>query len=220
MSQNSNRYVDISQREFFSIINNFYSDFVDDYIKTLKEAKWNHFKWKGLTLMKDPMSLSTYQQLIQDLKPKTILEFGTFEGGSALWMHDLVATLELDCVIHTFDINQEQIKLPAVDGIHCHQLDNYKIKDFLKENEALFRALPHPILMIEDAHVNAEEIMTLLDPYLDSGDYLVVEDTFSESKHDCMLSFLKNNKYLVDTHYCDLWGYNNSWNINSFLVKA
>ena len=49
----------------------------------------NLFKWKDLTLMKDPMTLSIYLQLLQDVKPKTILEFGTYEGGSSLWMKDM-----------------------------------------------------------------------------------------------------------------------------------
>ena len=54
------------------------------YTLIIKRAKWTRFSWKGLTLMKDPMTLTIYLQLIQELKPKSILEFGTFVGGSAL----------------------------------------------------------------------------------------------------------------------------------------
>ena len=42
------------------------------------------------------MTLTIYQQLIQDLKPKTIIEFGTYEGGSALWMNDICKSLLLN----------------------------------------------------------------------------------------------------------------------------
>ena len=48
-----------------------------NYLLDIKNTKWNKFKWKNLTLMKDPMTLTIYQQLIQDLKPRTIIEFGT-----------------------------------------------------------------------------------------------------------------------------------------------
>ena len=75
--------------------------------------------------MKDPMTLSIYLQLLQDLKPKTILEFGTYEGGSALWMHDLMISLNLECKIHTFDINSEKVRLPNLESLIFHQLDNF-----------------------------------------------------------------------------------------------
>lgn len=213
------RFVNFSERSYFSAIHNFYSDYLDEYIATLKHTKWNYFKWKGLTLMKDPMSLATYQQLLQDLKPKAILEFGTFEGGSALWMKDIMDAIGEECEIHTFDINQEQIKVSQPSNIKFHKLDNYQIKTFIQQNLTLFESLPHPLLVIEDSHVNAGELLRLLDNYLRQGDYLVVEDTFSEPKHEMMETFVRDSNYLVDTHYCDFWGYNNSWNVNSFLKK-
>ena len=63
--------------------------FLNIYTQKIKEVKWNHHKWKGLTLMKDPMTLSIYMMMIQDIKPKTIMEFGTYDGISALWMEEL-----------------------------------------------------------------------------------------------------------------------------------
>ena len=62
---------------------------LNTYIETIKTSKWKKHKWKGLTLMKDPMTLSIYM-MIQDIKPKTILEFGTCDGCSALWMEDIM----------------------------------------------------------------------------------------------------------------------------------
>jgi len=43
-----------------------------NYSLNIKNTKWNKFKWKNLTLMKDPMTLTIYQQLIQDLKKSSI----------------------------------------------------------------------------------------------------------------------------------------------------
>lgn len=217
---NNNRFVKFEERMFLSTIHNFYSEFLGDYLAQMKSAKWNHLKWKGLTLMKDPMSLTIYQQLIQDLRPKTILEFGTYEGGSALWMQDLLDTFGIDGTIHTFDINPDQVNLPSSERIVFHQLDNNKIKQYVADNRAFFENLPGPILLIEDAHENAAELLAVLDEFLKPGDYLVVEDTLSEWKHDMTGEFASQFPYQVDTHYCDFWGYNNSWNVNSFLVKC
>ena len=45
---------------------------VPKYTDIIQETKLKDFKWKGLKLMKDPLTLAIYQQLLQDLKPKTI----------------------------------------------------------------------------------------------------------------------------------------------------
>ena len=172
--------------------------------------------------MKDPMTLSIYMMMLQEIKPKTILEFGTYDGGSALWMEDIMKSLSLECEIHTFDINQERVKLPKDSKINFHNLDNHKIDEFINLNRKLFDGITSPALIIEDAHENATGIINAIDPFLKSGDYLVIEDTLDDKKyHETILSNKGINKdsYLVDTHYCDFWGVNNSWNINSIFKK-
>lgn len=186
----------------------------------IKRTKWHHFKWKGLTLMKDPMSLSIYLQLLQDLRPATILEFGTFDGGSALWMEDMLSVLHIACDLHTFDIDAERVKLPPSSKVHFHHLDCRLIATYARDNDALFQGLEHPVLVIEDCHENVLELLQVVDRYLQEGDYLVVEDTLDKSKHDLLLAFLEGGPYDIDDHYCDFWGHNNSWNVNSFLRKG
>jgi cephalosporin hydroxylase len=59
-----------------------------------------------------------------------------------------------------------------------------------------------------------------MDNILSSGDYLIIEDTLDKIKHDDLITFLEsNNNYDIDRYYCDFWGTNNSWNVNSFLRK-
>jgi cephalosporin hydroxylase len=213
------RFVDFADRTYQSTIHNFFSDFVDEYTSTIKQAKWSRFKWKGLTLMKDPMSLAIYLQLLQDLRPATIWEFGTYEGGTALWMKDVLKSLGVSCDVHTFDINEEQCRLRKEDGIAFHRLDNRRIKEFVSNNRDLFEAAAPPLLVIEDSHENAEELLETVDEFLKPGDYLIVEDTLAEWKHEMLRGFLNGRAYQVDAHYCDFWGQNNSWIVNSILRK-
>jgi cephalosporin hydroxylase len=219
MQSEKRRYVEFAERTYQSTIHNFFSDFVDEYTATIKHAKWNHFKWKGLTLMKDPMSLAIYQQLLQDLKPGTLWEFGTFEGGAALWMKDLLESIGARCDVHTFDIAEERCRLQKADGIAFHRLDNNHIKEFVRDNRGIFEATTHPLLMIEDSHENVGELLEVVDEFMRPGDYLIVEDTLAEWKHEAVRNFLKGRDYQVDTHYCDFWGHNNSWIVNSILRK-
>ena len=217
------RFVNIKSRKFGTVIYQLSAAFLATYTQTIKESKWNKNKWKGLTLMKDPMTLSIYMMMIQDIKPKTILEFGTYDGGSALWMEDIMKSLSLDCKIHTFDINPDRVKLPEDSKIKYHELDNKNINEFIDQRRELFENMESPILIIEDSHVNVDEVVRSIDPFLKSGDYLVIEDTLDTKKYqDTILSEngISSMNYEVDTYYCDFWGTNNSWNINSIFRKA
>ena len=217
------RFVNIKRRQFATVIYQLSAAFLQNYTQTIKASKWNKHKWKGLTLMKDPMTLSIYMMMIQDIKPKTILEFGTYDGGSALWMEDVIKSLSLNCKIHTFDINPIRVKLPEDSKIKFHELDNNKINEFIDQSRELFENMESPILIIEDSHVNVDEVVKSIDPFLKSGDYLVIEDTLDRQKYqDTILSEngISSMNYEVDTYYCDFWGVNNSWNINSIFRKA
>ena len=217
------RFVNIKSRQFATVIYQLSASFLTTYTQTIKASKWNKHKWKGLTLMKDPMTLSIYMMMIQDIKPKTILEFGTYDGGSALWMEDVMKSLSLDCKIHTFDINPDRVKLPEDSKIKYHELDNNKINEFIDQSRELFENMESPILIIEDSHVNVDEVVRSIDPFLKSGDYLVIEDTLDKQKYkDTILSEngISSMNYEVDTYYCDFWGVNNSWNVNSIFRKA
>ena len=217
------RFVNIKSRHFGTVIYQLSASFLTTYIQTIKASKWNKHKWKGLTLMKDPMTLSIYMMMIQDIKPKTILEFGTYDGGSALWMEDIMKSLSLDCKIHTFDINPDRVKLPEDSKIKYHELDNKNINEFIDQRRELFENMESPILIIEDSHENVDEVVRSIDPFLKSGDYLVIEDTLDKNKYqDTILSEngISSMNYEVDTYYCDFWGINNSWNINSIFRKV
>ena len=217
------RFVNIRERQFATVLHQFSVAFFNNYCQKIKYSKWNYSKWKGLTLMKDPMTLSIYMMMIQDIKPKTILEFGTYDGGSALWMEDIIKSLLLDCKIHTFDINPDRVKLPEDSKIKYHELDNRKINDFIDQSRELFENMESPILIIEDSHVNVDEVVKSIDPFLKSGDYLVIEDTIDSQKYQNTIlseNGIRSLNYEVDSYYCDFWGVNNSWNVNSIFKKV
>jgi cephalosporin hydroxylase len=208
------RFVSIDERPFVS----YHHDFPANYIATINKAKRTKFTWKGLSCIKDPMTLASYQQIFQEVKPKTILEIGTYQGGSALWMNDMLNALEIQSKIYTFDKENDNINIDC-NNIIPMTLDVYNIKNYVKDNLNFFKSLLHPIIVIDDCHTNLAELFSELDQFLFSGDYIIVEDTHRKDWYNQMLDFLKNKNYLIDTYYCDFWGLNNSCNINSYLIK-
>ena len=203
------RFVPIQSRRYESIL-------PLNYAANITKTKKENLTWKNHTLMKDPMSLSIYQQLLQDLKPKTIIEFGSYDGGSALWMSDILDCINVECKIYTFDIKKIEVTKKNIIPITCN---NYNFKEYVKNNYNLFNSLLHPILVVEDSHDNICEILSEIDKFLVVGDYIVVEDTIDLKNYEQTIDFLNKSNYSIDTHYCDFWGLNNSWNFNSYLIK-
>jgi cephalosporin hydroxylase len=132
-------------------------------------------------------------------------------------MADLLESMEIDGHIYSFDINIDQIEVshPKVSFAPC---DSNDLSTF---PEKLFSTLPHPWLVIEDAHQNVYELLTFIDKYMQSGDYLLVEDTLDWRKYRKMQKFVRNTSgnYQVDTRYTDMYGYNVTWNINGYLRR-
>lgn len=55
--------------------------------------------------MKDPFTLAVVPQLLWELKPRTIIEFGSYAGASALWMADLLRQYNYESRVLSLDID-------------------------------------------------------------------------------------------------------------------
>ena len=89
--------------------------------------------WRGLALRKYPVDIVIVQQLLWELKPATVFEMGTHEGGSALWMSDMLRMFGCKSHVFTCDIDQETIKPLAKqdDGITFVHGDLMKVDELL-----------------------------------------------------------------------------------------
>jgi cephalosporin hydroxylase len=189
------------------------------------------YTWRGVLCNKSPFDLALYSLLIWQQKPRTIIEFGTKQGGSALWFHDLCRTFGLDTRIISIDIHQ-RAKF-AVDGV------SFLSGDALDPEKALpqefMNSLPRPLLVIDDsAHLPATvlSILRFFDSHLAVGEYVVIEDGILQSMEmeeqfdggplPAIRQFLaeRHASYAIDTNFCDFFGPNATFNTNGFLVKT
>ncbi len=178
----------------------------------------NHpIKWKGVTNMKDPFSLAAYPLLLSELRPATIIELGAMYGGSACWLADMMEIQNIDGRVYSFEIQMDRIegRHPKVE---FHYVDVYKLEGF---DANWLESLPHPWLVIEDAHFNVYNVLQFFAKMMHQGDYLVVEDTLHYKKYLEVKRFIEdqNDAFLADTHYTDLFGYNVTWHPNSFFRR-
>ncbi len=227
------RFVKISARE----------DRCDLPVESWKTLLTNTFlqTWKGIILNKGVTEIGIYPMILHEIKPKTIIEIGAFNGGSAVWLADNLEIFGIKGSVYSIDIDLSLLDAKAKDNPRvnfiegdCNNLNSVLPKTMLDQ-------LPHPWLVIEDAHVNVLAVVEYFhNNGLISGDYLIVEDTSEfmwkywsdnwddkeeNAKGELKMSDLRNwllnheDEYLIDTYYQDMYGYNGSKNWNSILRK-
>ncbi|MET4296207.1 cephalosporin hydroxylase [Bradyrhizobium sp. LB8.2] len=100
-----------------------------------------------------------------------------------------------------------------------HQVDLSQVETLDKR---LLMQLPHPWLVVDDAHVQVFSIFSYLKEFLASGDYYVIEDVPIEANKEVIdgLQMMEQSGFLVDTYYTDAFGVNLTCAPNAWLRKS
>ncbi len=138
---------------------------------------WSKTSWMGVPLLKLPLDLWRYQDVLWESKPDLIIETGTNKGGSALYLAQLCDLMGNGRIV-TVDI------AAPPQGVPSHPRIKYVIgsstdKDIFSTIRAEVRP-PERVMVILDSdhardHVRGE--LALYAPLVTPGCYLVVEDT-------------------------------------------
>jgi cephalosporin hydroxylase len=144
-------------------------------------AVWKKTTWMGATCWKWVGDMWNYQEIIVDLKPSLIIEFGSAHGGSALFFASILRQLG-----HPFKVLSVDIYHGPLDPAARHDPDisfvesRSTVPAITEHIQRLKGEYPGKIFAILDSdhsmnHVLAE--LKSLRPLLSAGDYLVVEDS-------------------------------------------
>ena len=200
--------------------------------------------YRGGIILKNPQELSIYHQLFSLVQPRTVIELGTFSGASAAWFVDTATTLGIDCHIYSLDIAQEliheDIKRSYFSNLTFVQGDTNNIEEVFPPS--MLHSLPHPWVVVEDAHHNSINVLKYFNNFMQAGDYIVAEDTepripyrmgahimysveesspSGPAKLNALKTFLKlhGQDYLVDSFFTDFYGHNCTQHWHGFLRK-
>ena len=192
-----------------------------------------NYKYKGIPTLKCPMDMALYLNVFWELKPATVIEFGSHMGGSALWIADMLEVMEIKTQkIISLDLDR---KVNFEDSrIEFRKCDTNNIAETLQIS--LVEKLPHPFLIIDDASHQYQQVLNVLDyshKITTKGDYIIIEDGFisivgAENQHNynggpfqAIHKFLEKNKneYEIDRDKCDFYGRNVTWNCDGFLKR-
>jgi len=132
--------------------------------------------WLGTPLLKNPLDMWVYQEILFENRPDVIVETGTWQGGSAGYFASMFDLIESDGRIVTIDIQ----KFPTPENPRVTYLIG---SSTAPEIEAQVRAeltADDKVMVVLDSDHSREHVLNELAIYSEMvtvGQYLVVEDT-------------------------------------------
>ncbi len=188
------------------------------------------YTYRGLKCIRYPIDMPLYLLLLQELRPATVIEIGSREGGGAAWLGDMLNVLGISAKVISVDIDKPNPKYQPFNVFFLKADEND-----LAQIGITLAVQPHPWLVINDASHQYAPIMnclSFLNRFMVKGDYLVVEDGYislagmdGNTRHGgparAISEFLTHAKdWRIDARYCDFYGHNATANTNGYLVKC
>lgn len=146
------------------------------YYSSVSGKTWSDTWWQGIQVLKCPLDLWVYQEIIVRTKPDLIIETGTYKGGAA---HFLASMCDLsghgNVVTVDIEAYPDRPVHPRITYLHGSSTDPAIVRAVQERAES-----SNSVLVILDsdhsmAHVRRE--MELYAPLVTAGSYLIVEDT-------------------------------------------
>ena len=138
-------------------------------------------RFLGTPATKSVSDLWNYQEILVEIRPSLVVEFGTQHGGSALFFKTMLAQIAPRYRVLTVDIDHSIVdealrRDPAIEFMTCSSADP-RVAQRIRE---LRDEYPGPVFFILDSdhrmhHVHAE--LMLIRPLTRAGDYVIVEDS-------------------------------------------
>src|ERR1019366_3734823 len=185
------------------------------------------YRYRGLPLLKNPFDLALYPLLLDQLKPRTLIEIGSYGGGSALWFADQVPGMRVLSIDLEPPVDATHAALTFVKG-DAHSLGAVLSVDLMKTIE-------RPLLVVEDSSHMAgttASVLDFFDSWLRPGEYIVIEDgiltamriadAYDGGPLRAIHEFLARTagRYQPDRTLCDYFGTNVTWNVDGYLRRV
>ncbi|MBU1862341.1 MAG: cephalosporin hydroxylase family protein [Candidatus Omnitrophica bacterium] len=174
-----------------------------------RKQTWENTYWLGLPLLKCPLDLWVYQEIIYDIKPDIIIETGTHWGSSALYYAVLCDIINRGQII-TIDVDKKErlVKHPRITYL-IGPSTSQEIVNAVSEHCCGKKT----VLVNLDSDHSKKHVLNEMNIYsklVTIGSYLIVEDTnvnghpvepqWGPGPMEAVEEFMKsNNSFIIDT---------------------
>jgi cephalosporin hydroxylase len=187
---------------------------------------WQNTKWLGVPIVKMPLDLMLYQEIIFEVKPDVIIESGTFNGGSALFFASMLDLINKGKIM-TIDVSPQpnlpiHPRISYINGSSVADDILQKVEGFIKSGDV--------VLVCLDSDHTKQHVLNELKAYskfVTKGSYLICEDTninghpvlpdHGAGPMEAVQQFLQtNNDFTIDESKHKFFV---SFNLNGYLLK-
>lgn len=130
--------------------------------------------WRGVEMIKSPLDLQVYQEIIHETNPSIIIELGTYRGGSTMYLADVMQAKHPMGLVIGVDHRACAIKHPNVRHVVGNTTDQAAISRVLQWIRPTDR-----VMVIQDADHSIQGVYDDLvrwSPLVTEGCYFIVED--------------------------------------------
>lgn len=163
---------------------------------------WAQTFWFGVNTQKCPLDLWIYQEILYELKPDLIIETGTANGGSALFLATICDIIGIGTVV-TIDIERREnltqhSRIKYLTGSSTSNEIVTKVQELAKNKKKV-------MCILDSDHTKKHVLdeLKIYSPMVSKGQYLIVEDThvnghpvepeFGEGPMEAVKEFLKSH---------------------------
>jgi cephalosporin hydroxylase len=135
---------------------------------------WQNTRWLGWPVLKLPLDLWIYQELMTRARPDVIVETGTHKGGSAFYMATICDLLDKGRII-TVDITEkpDRPEHPRITYLTGSSIAPEIVERIREEAKGT-------VMVILDSNHTRDHVLAELEAYsplVEQGSYVIVEDT-------------------------------------------
>ena len=194
---------------------------------------WTRTFWMGIRTEKLPLDTWNYQEILFELKPSLVVEFGTRFGGSALYFASIMRSVGRPFRILSVDIDHDQTSPrtkadPDIELFTWSSADS-AVTDKIAQMREHF---PGPVFAILDSDHSQKHVlgeMMVIRPVLTPGDYVIVEDSnvnghpvlpfFGPGPYEAIEEYFRQfpNDYKHDLERESKFGL--TWAPNGYLIR-
>jgi cephalosporin hydroxylase len=189
-----------------------------------------HYSYRGISMLKNPFEVALYPLLFWQVKPRTVIELGSYRGASALWFADMMRDGVGGGTVISIDIEPPAPPEPR-DNVRFLRGDANALGAVLPPQ--LLASIDRPLVVIDDSTHATETCLAVLEffaPVLQPGEYIVIEDGavsdlgrahhYNGGPSLAISRFLAAHpEFAIDTDFCDRYGHNFTGNPNGYLRR-
>jgi len=176
---------------------------------------WRDVSWMGQPVMKCPFDLWIYQEIVHRLQPDIIVETGTSQGGSALYLAGILDLLGKGRVL--------SIDVKAYPGRRDHARVHYLLgsstdPDIHAQLAGAIGPQERVMVVLDSCHqkLHVLEELRIYSQYVSLGSYLIVEDTninghpvwrgYGGGPYEAVQEFMaQDRRFIVDHSWEKFW---------------